>query len=801
VSIPFQTRALALACSSALAAFSPLTALAQTPAATPSEPVIGSSRNAGIITITGARISSLPTQIPTTIESITGAEIEATVNATDSADALKYFPSLLVRKRYIGDYDHAVLSTRASGTGNSARSLIFADGILLSNLLGNGAFFTPRWGLVTPEEIARVDVLYGPFSAAYPGNSVGAVVDYQTRMPTQSEAHARVAGFTQRYDAYRTNQRFSGGQASASIGSREGNFAWWFNLSRQDSESHPLVYVTRTPSTAAPAAGATVVTGAVAELNRFNQAWLLIGTTSQTKTVQDHAKLKLAYRFTPALRASYTLGWWDNTVQRLPESFLQDASGARIDIRPDSLPATPGGTRAVSLDGRGYTLSAADFGRTRERLQHVMHGLSLKQSTGGSFDWEVAASLYDYAKDEVRAWVPVAATASAAANAAAGRITDQEGTGWNTFAAKGIWRPDQGGASAGRHIVEFGLQRDAHQLRNKVSNTTDWVAGASAAGNPASRFEGNTTLTSLWAQDVWTFAPDWKAVLGLRLERWQASRGLTTNGNGLFAHPARSESDISPKLALGWQPSDDWSLKLATGRAVRYPTVSELFQGGVNAATGALSNGDPDLRAEVSQTTELSAEWLPRPARSLRATLFHEATRDALYSQTNTTVTPNVTNIQNVDRIRTWGVELAGSGQDVMSGLGLKGLDLSGSVTFADSIITANARFPASVGKWQPRVPRWRANAVATWRATETISGTLGLRYSGKQFNSLDNSDPNGARYQGASRFLVADMRLRWQPTKQWSASLGIDNLNNALYWNFHPYPLRTYVAELKFDL
>ena len=97
-----------------------------------------------------------------------------------------------MRKRYIGDYDHAVLASRASGTGNSARSLVYADGILLSNLLGNGATFTPRWGLVTPEEIERVDVLYGPFSAAYPGNSVGAVVDYVTRMPDAFEAHAKV---------------------------------------------------------------------------------------------------------------------------------------------------------------------------------------------------------------------------------------------------------------------------------------------------------------------------------------------------------------------------------------------------------------------------------------------------------------------------------------------------------------------------------------------------------------------------------------------------------------------------------
>src|SRR5512139_947270 len=86
-------------------------------------------------------------------------------------DALKYLPSLLVRKRYAGDYNHAVLSTRASGTGNSARSLVYADGILLSHLLGNGASFAPRWGLVTPEEIERVDVLYGPFSPATPATS------------------------------------------------------------------------------------------------------------------------------------------------------------------------------------------------------------------------------------------------------------------------------------------------------------------------------------------------------------------------------------------------------------------------------------------------------------------------------------------------------------------------------------------------------------------------------------------------------------------------------------------------------
>ena len=82
---------------------------------------------------TSGQPTSLPSQIPTTTEGVTGQQVEQTVNATDSEDALKYFPSLLVRKRYVGDYNHAVLSSRASGTGNSARSAVYAYGILRSN--------------------------------------------------------------------------------------------------------------------------------------------------------------------------------------------------------------------------------------------------------------------------------------------------------------------------------------------------------------------------------------------------------------------------------------------------------------------------------------------------------------------------------------------------------------------------------------------------------------------------------------------------------------------------------------------
>ena len=202
-------------------------------------------------------------------------------------------------------------------------------------------------------------------------------------------------------------------------------------------------------------------------------------------------------------------------------------------------------------------------------------------------------------------------------------------------------------------------------------------------------------------------------------------------------------------------------LKASTGKAVRFPTVSELYQGGFNSTGTAFINNDPNLKPEQSWTTELSSEW-DWGAQRLRATLFHETTHDGLFSQTNVTVTPNITNVQNVDELRTTG---AGDWRSQAQDLWFRGFGLSGSVTYADSRTVKNDKFPASVGKWQPRVPRWRATVVGTWQASDRWSATLGARYSGQQYSTLDNSDPNGFAYQGASKYFTVDARLLYRFT------------------------------------
>ena len=98
-------------------------------------------------------------------------------------------------------------------------------------------------------------------------------------------------------------------------------------------------------------------------------------------------------------------------------------------------------------------------------------------------------------------------------------------------------------------------------------------------------------------------------------------------------------------------------------------------------------------------------------------------------------------------------------------------------------------------------MPAWRGNVLANYRWDDKLSTSLGARYSGHQFGSLNNADTNGYSYTGVSKFIVADVRAVYKIDRHWTVAGGIDNLNNYKYWNYHLYPMRTFFGELRYDL
>ena len=738
----------------------------------------------GVIVITSGQSSSLPTQIPTTTESVTAQQIAETINATDSEDALKYLPSLSVRKRFAGDYNHAVLASRASGSQNAARSAVYADGMPLSNFVGNDKFYAPRWGMVAPEEIDRVDVMYGPFSAAYPGNSVGAVVDYVTRMPRQFEAHMKVGAFKQTFDQYSTHDSFGGKNASVTLGSREGDWSYWFHLSRQDVNAQPMGFVTGVVKTGA---AGTAVNGAVPATDVYGVANAVLGTNAQYHTLQDHAKVKLAFDVSSTLRATYTLGYWANTSNGNATSYLTDALGTPV-YKGD-------GSNKVTQGGVNYELKDTAFTASRESLTHYMHGLSLKTNTQDVFDWEVITSLYDYQQDLNRS-TPNNTASTLFAGATKGKLTDYGGTGWNNLALKGTWRPS---GIKGAHIIDFGYQQDNYKLQIAQNETGTATWETATPGLLTSRSGGQAQLQSLYAQDAWRFAPLWKTVLGLRVEQWRTDSGVayTSTVGTDVSYASRVENHLSPKAAISHLWAPDLMLKASTGRAVRMPTVHEMYGSTTYAANVSYAN-NPNLSPEKSHTTELTIEK-DLGHGLLRVTTFFEETKDAIVSQSSLVPGSSTiaTNVQNIGRIKSQGLELAYAGSHVF----IRGLDVSSSVTYVDSRIKENPNAPDTIDQQQIRVPAWRGNFLGNFHWSDQLSTSLGARYAGRQYGQLNNSDINGYAYTGNSKLFVVDARVRYRVDKQWSIAGGIDNLNNYKYWNFHQYPMRTYHAELKWDL
>lgn len=738
---------------------------------------------------------NVPLNVPNTVESVTAKQIKESANTVTTAGALQYLPSVHVRERYIGDRN-GILVMRANSAIASAQTIVYADNLLLSNFLNNSFSTPPRWGMVSPNEIERIDIMYGPFSALYPGNSMGGVLNITTRMPDKFEAHVALDGFTQHFKLYGADDQFSGGHGSASVGSKYNDLSFLINIDHLDSYGQPQTFgnAVRNTTGAGNLANSTLVTGGIRDMDTVGNSRIITSTTGIDHTVQDNATIKLAYDITTTLQAKYSLGLWQNDSDGNVNSYLKTTTGQNL-----LNTTTAGVTRFVRFAGDPNFYTVTPTSPSHSESEHWMHGLSLKSDTGGKWDFEAIASLYIQNKDFVRTAVQTNAFDTGEdAVRSAGTYVNGEGTGWKTLDLRGDFRPD--GDLKSEHQLSFGYHYDQYELESETLNIVNWLK--SDNGTLRTNSYGKTQTQALYLQDVWAFTSDWRATVGGRWEQWKAFDGSSFNA----ANPAtfrqlnyadRSQNDFSPKLALSYQARQDWIIRGAFGKAYRYPSVAEMFQ--TISLPGNVRANDPNLKPEHVRSSEFTVEKV-LPKGLWRTSLFYEDKRDALISQTDTTTIPGVTisSIQNIDKIRTKGIETALQ----LSDLWFDGFDLNASVTYVDSEIVKNDKNPFTVGKDQPRIPDWRATIVGVYHVNDKLSLSLAGRYSGNQeINLLYNTTKPNTYGTTATKYTVFDTKLVYKVNNQWTASLGVNNLNNYKYYvNPNPYPQRTYFAGMKFD-
>jgi len=704
--------------------------------------------------------------LPTTA-SITARKVEETVNLLDTEDAVKYLPSVFLRKRNNGD-TQATMATRVWGVSSSARSLVYADGVPLTALIANNnTLGAPRWGLVSPEEIARIDMMYGPYSAAYAGNSMGAVMEITTRQPDSLEGSIEQTDALQRFGLYGTTRSYNTAQTNATLGDRLGRFSFWLSGSYQNSHSQPLLFVT---SSSFPSG----TSGGFSATNKLGAPANVLGATGLLHTEMGNAKVKVAYDISPELSAAYTFGFWRNDGSAGVDSYLDSGGAPTFAGQP------------------GFASGFYDLIQ-----EHTAHSLALRTHNRRDWDFEAVGSVYRFDKDQQR--LPSSVDSNGTTFGQGGKIAVLDGTGWSTVDLKASWHRD---GLAARHIVTFGMHDDRYKLLNPTYLTDDWRSGR--FGAVTTEGDGRTKTDALWIQDAWAITPTLRFTFGGRYEWWRAYGGYNASGGARVIQPEVATSKFSPKGVLDWDATPQWSFSASVGQAYRFATASELYQ---LVSTGAtFTSPDPNLKPDDDLAVELRATRTFGNGTAQLA-LFQDDVHDAIIAQYLPLVpgsTQLFSYLSNVDHVRARGVELSLGGTDVL----VHGLELNASGTFLDARTLAlsgraSATAPAgsAVGKFLPNIPKWRATASGTYHANPRLSLTLAGRYSSKLFTTLDNADVNPNVYQGFAAWFVMDARATYQLTPHWSAALGVDNLFDRKYFLFHPFPQRTVVASAKFTI
>ncbi len=215
-------------------------------------------------------------------------------------------------------------------------------------------------------------------------------------------------------------------------------------------------------------------------------------------------------------------------------------------------------------------------------------------------------------------------------------------------------------------------------------------------------------------------------------DEWRLSDSLAATFGGRYDHHDAFGSELSPRAYLVWNAADHWVVKGGVSRGFKAPRLNQLIDGvsGISGQGTTISIGNPNLKPEISTSTELGVHFDNATNLSASATLFHNKVKDKISTGGDCTVNfisscianPSATYSVNTDQAKTWGLEL--SSRIVLA----PAWQLNLNYTWTDSEIRQNGRTNGKLSDTAKHV----ANAQLRWATTEKLSLWVRGEYRGK---------------------------------------------------------------------
>jgi len=709
------------------------------------------------IFITATKTPRNPDDIPASITVITAEDIQRQ-NIQTADQALRQVPGTYVRRGKGWGDTLASVNLRGFPMQNQTRTLVLLDGQDVSTNYTNSF----SWVGLIPEDIDRIEVVRGPFSALYGGNAMGGVINVITKKPEKLELTGNFG-----YGTHNSLTYYLG------AGDR-----LWDKVSVKASYlyrytgGYPSNLVARTAS---PGAAVDQTVGWQATKTTTGAPRYIIGDTGKNTYDTHSFGGKLSWDIAPGHKADFNvLLAWNEYGYGAWSTYLRNvADGSKVFTGTAGLLGTglrfTGLREGTFLSGEGREYSAIYNLATEHRLNDQT---LLKFQAGLT--------------DQPHSWytTPSSTNPATTYNGGPGAVSSSPSKAWN-FELQGeyLWGSKQ--------IITGGLVYKTGAAWSKEYNLLDWRNPSSKAD--MIRFsQGKDRDVAFYLQDEITWHPKFSTVIGGRLDWWQTYGGVyqAIATDPVVYQPSRDKTSFSPKIAFLYRPWDYMSWRASVGTAFRPPNVYELYRTW-RSSTGTLYQGNPNLNPETTLSWEIGTTIKPFTGTVFTATFFDNYVDDLIYRVPDPTDPLGRDQIYaNAAKARILGVEMELT-QKVNSWL-----DLFGNMTLVDPRIKKNPNNPQSEGKNITYVPRQQFNFGLNanyWIFNANLTG----RYVSKIYARDDNWDINRGVYGGYDPFFTMDTKISAQPVKHLRLSFAVDNILNREYFYFYQTPGRTYWFEV----
>ncbi len=734
-----------------------LAAFAAPLAAQPSAPEgDGGTRSLAPVVVTATRMALGAAATPASV-SVVDSEAVARRAPLRIGDALADVPGVYLRGAAFGASPpasgQAVLSLR--GIPRTVRTLVMIDGHPINNALSGGI----NVASLIADQIDRIEIVRGPYSALYGGNAMGGVINVITASPDQPLAQVRagVGNFGQRAGALALRHRFEGGLGIT--------FAAGWRESAGYADSDDVVKPATAGAATVPVTGARPTTAPDG-----TPAWWL-GNKGARPWTQHYGDLGLHWNAGPATRITVGLA---HTGYRVgysgPESFLRNSAGDSV---------FSGNVSVDGAAGRRIALAASDWFTatpSSESDERFYARLTHRFDEGTQLAAHLGMLRHQFSFSQPSA-------GRAAYDSGPGDLTEQPNRRIDLDVSLRKRFSPQWAAIGGVSLSRGQLDRRNVALTNWRDQDSLGAALNSGAGVSES--------VAVFAQVDYRITEQITAYAGGRADRVQHHGEVVQNTAPAFSinYGNQTYSQFSPKVALVWQATPGVSLRGSYGEGFRPPALLDLYSRtvvpGATAGAESVNEASPELKPERVRSLEVGADWRGRNGASASVTLYSQRLNDLIYRRR---ITPTLTRTENAAQGDVDGIEAQLSWP-----LGGPGMRISAMLTHHFRYdITRNSAVPASEGKRITDVPQTTAS-LALEGAYGRASGFVALRHVSQVFGSGDDQNRNTASgvYGAYDAYTTLAARVAWQFDRHIELSLAGENLTNRRYFVFGRQPGR----------